>query len=238
MKRKPIIVMLGLMAGSIATVCAQAYNLITFDQDKYHYGIQIGYTQSKFDLKYTENASVRQYLLGTTSYYTSGFHITVVGDMSLGKYVSLRALPGVTLITRNMTYNWDRLYREQHPNLDEKRTVESVYGELPVEFKFKALRWRDFRPYMTTGLCYGFDFASLRKNKNTNNESIIRLNPSDLRYTTGIGFDFFLKYVKFAIELKAGFGLLDMKVPSDDLYTQSVEWMRSRTFTISFTFEG
>lgn len=238
MKKKTLILLLIVLCGCVGHSWGQAFNLINFDQDKYHYGIQIGYTQSKFDLQFTEDPEIREAIQGVTSYYNPGFHITVVGDMGLGKYVSLRALPGVTLITRNMTYNWAPVYFEQHPTLDKKRSVESVYGELPVEFKFKSLRWRDFRPYLTAGMSYGFDFASLRKNRNNTNEAIIRLAPSDLKYTTGIGFDFFLKYVKFAIELKAGFGLLDLRVPSDDYYTVSIDKMKSRTFTVSFTFEG
>lgn len=219
-------------------VGAQAYNLINFDQDKYHYGIQVGYTQSKFDIGYTEDPTIRQDLQGVTAYYNPGFHISIIGDMALNKYVSLRALPGVTLITRNMTYAWSPAYEIEHPIVDHKRTVESVYGDIPIEFKFKALRWHDFRPYITTGGSYGFDFASLRKNKNNNNESIIRLQANDLRYSAGVGFDFFLKYVKFAIELKMSFGVLDLKVPDDDLYSLAVDYMKSRTFTLSFTFEG
>lgn len=216
----------------------QAYNLINFDQDKYHYGIQIGYTQSKFDLKYTEDPSIREKLQGVTSYYSPGFHISVIGDMSMGKYFSLRALPGVTLITRNMSYAWNSSYMMEHPIVDARRTVESVYGDLPIDLKIKALRWRDFRPYLTVGGSYGFDFASLRKNKNNSNEAIVRLGANDLRYSAGVGFDFFLKYVKFAIEMKMAFGLVDLRVADDDIYTMAVDQMKSRTFTLSFTFEG
>ena len=71
-----------------------------------------------------------------------------------------------------------------------------------------------------------------------NDESIIRLNPVDLRYTVGVGFDFFLPYVKFAIEFKMAFGLLDLKVADDDYYTLSTDNLKSRTFMLSFTFEG
>ena len=113
-----------------------------------------------------------------------------------------------------------------------------MYGEIPLELKFRAKRYTDFRPYLTAGASWGFDFASLRKNKNNNDESIIRLNAIDLRYTAGVGFDFFLRYVKFAIEFKMAFGLLDLKVMDDDYYTKSTDNLYSRTFLLSFTFEG
>ena len=209
-----------------------------FDDRKVHFGIQVGYTLSKFDLHYTNDDAVREGILGTTSYYSPGFHINEINDFRLGDHFNLRLMPGVTLISRDMAYVWSDEYTSTHWKYDSRRTVESVYGELPVEFKFRAMRYSDFRPYLIAGGSFGFDFASFFKNRNNNDESIIRLNPFDLRYTMGMGFDFFLPYVKFAIELKMAFGLLDLRVADDDLYTLSSTDFRSRTFMLSFTFQG
>lgn len=216
----------------------RASHLGSFDNRKLHYGIQVGYTQSKFDLRFSENDTLRQNILGVTSYYSPGFHINVIGDLRINDHLNLRLLPGVTLISRDMAYSWSEAYTSTHWKYDTRRTVESVYGEVPIEIKFRANRYTDFRPYLTAGASWGFDFASLRKNKNNNDESIIRLNAIDLRYTAGVGFDFFLRYVKFAIEFKMAFGLLDLKVMDDDYYTQSTNDLHSRTFMLSFTFEG
>lgn len=217
---------------------AQVTYLAAFDQKKIHYGIQIGYTQSKFDLYYTEDPSVRSKEQGTTSYYAPGFHLAVLGDLRLGRHFNIRTMPGLTLINRSINFSWNPVYQAGLYNLESKRQVESVYGELPIDLKFRSMRWRNFRPYLTTGISYGFDFASLRNNRNNNNQSIVRLNTSDLRYTCGLGFDFYLRYVKFAIELKMAFGLLDLRIPDDDLYTQSYNFLHSRTLIVGFTFEG
>lgn len=203
-----------------------------------HYGIQVGYTQSKFDLQYSENEQLRQTLQGVTSYYAPGFHIAVIGDLRLGNWFNLRMLPGVTLVTREINYSWESQYLATHRLAERSRNVESVYGDIPIEFKFRSVRDGDFRPYLTAGVSYGFDFASLRKNRNETNQSIVRLQASDLRYTMGMGFDVFLRYVKFAIELKMNFGLLDLKVPDPDIYTSSFDYLHTRTFMLSFTFEG
>ena len=217
---------------------AQVNYLASFDKKKIHYGIQLGYTQSKFEDAYTLDDDVRESLQGTTSYYTPGFHIAVIGDLRLGNFFNIRLLPGLTLINRTFTYSWEQQYMQQHPGVDLKRNVESVYGEIPFDIKFRAFRYRNFRPYLTTGASYGFDFASMRNNKDNTNQGIIRLNTSDLRYTAGIGFDFYMRYVKFAIELKMSFGLLDLKIDDDDLYNRSVEHINTRTFMLGFTFEG
>ncbi|MBP5341287.1 MAG: outer membrane beta-barrel protein [Bacteroidales bacterium] len=217
----------------------QTGNLGHFDQRLFHFGIQVGYTQSKFELHFSEDAALRESLQGTTSYYAPGFHIAVVcPDLRLNNWINLRFLPGVTLITREVSYSWEKSYFAAHRLAERSRNVESVYGDIPIELKFRSVRYGDFRPYLTAGASYGFDFASLRKNRNQTNQSIIRLQPSDLRYTMGVGFDVFLRYVKFAIELKMNFGLLDLKVDDPDVYIQSFNDLRTRTFMLSFTFEG
>lgn len=216
----------------------QVGNLGQFDRRLLHYGIQVGYTQSKFDLRYSEDAELRQTLQGTTSYYAPGFHIAVIGDMRMGKWLNLRMLPGVTLVTREVSYAWERDYLASHRLAELSRNVESVYGDIPIELKLRSVRYGDFRPYLTAGVSYGFDFASLRKNRNQTNQSIIRLQPSDLRYSMGVGFDVFLRYVKFAIEMKMNFGLLDLKVDDTDIYIRSFDYLNTRTFMLSFTFEG
>ena len=235
--RRPFPALLLLLVAA-ATCHAQVIYLAGFDKKKVHYGIQLGYTQSKFEDAYTADDDVRQSLQGTSSYYTPGFHIAVIADFRLGNYFNFRILPGLTLINRTFSYNWTSEYLRQHHNADAKRSVESVYWETPFDFKFRAFRYRNFRPYLTAGACHGFDFASLRNNKNNNDQSIIRLNTSDFRYTAGLGFDFYMRYVKFAIEFKMCFGITDLKIEDDDLYTRSVDFINTRTFMLGFIFEG
>ena len=216
----------------------QTGNLGQFDRDLLHWGIQVGYTQSKFELRYNDDATLRETLQGTTSYYAPGFHIAVIGDMRLGDWLNLRLLPGVTLVTREISYAWEPDYLASHRLAERSRNVESVYGDLPLEFKLRSVRYGNFRPYLMAGASYGFDFASLRKNRNQTNQSIIRLQASDLRYSMGVGFDVFLRYVKFAIEMKMTFGLLDLKVEDPDIYIRAFDYLNTRTFMLSFTFEG
>jgi hypothetical protein len=231
--------MLLAMLAVSATLHAQVIYLAGLDKKKIHFGIQLGYTLSKFEDAYTQDDEVRESLQGTTSYSTPGFHLAIIApDLRLGNFFNFRLIPGITLINRTLNYSWTEDYINQHHGADAKRSVESVYGELAFDFKFRAFRYRNFRPYLTSGGSYGFDFASMRNNKNNTDQSIVRLNTSDLRYTVGLGFDFYMRYVKFAIELKMGFGFTDLKIDDDDLYTRSVDFINTRTFMLGFTFEG
>jgi hypothetical protein len=229
---------LALLSLLSSNVNAQVGNLGKFDSRLLHYGIQVGLTMSKFDLEFSSDEALRQELQGTTSYYAPGFHIAVIGDLRLSKWFNLRLLPGVTLITRDVTYSWEPGYLESHRLAELSRNVESVYGDFPIELKFRSIRYNNFRPYITAGVSYGFDFASLRKNRNRTDESIIRLEPSDFRYSMGLGFDVFLRYVKFAIDLKVTFGFPNLKVEDPDVYIRAFDYLNSRTVMLSFTFEG
>lgn len=216
----------------------QVTQLGSYDKRPAHFGIQLGITQSKFDFTASTDEDLGELLHGATSYYMPGFLISVLAaDIRLGNFFSIRFLPGVMLTTRSLEYSWNQNTASSHI-YEPYRNVESVYGELPIELKYRALRWRNFRPYVTGGISYGFDFASLRDNRNNTNESIIRLSSKDLRYTTGVGLDFFLRYVKFAIEFKMGFGISDLKINDDDIHSQIAKDLYSRTYTICFSFEG
>ena len=229
---------MSLLSLLFSNVNAQVGNLGKFDSRLLHYGIQVGLTMSKFDLEFSSDEALRQELQGTTSYYAPGFHIAVIGDLRLSKWFNLRLLPGVTLITRDVTYSWEPGYLASHRLAELSRNVESVYGDFPIELKFRSIRYNNFRPYITAGVSYGFDFASLRKNRNRTDESIIRLEPSDFRYSMGLGFDVFLRYVKFAIDLKVTFGFPNLKVEDPDIYIRAFDYLNSRTVMLSFTFEG
>lgn len=238
MKHTAKILIFAVLVFSNSFLSAQIQNISTFDKNRLHYGIAVGYIQSKFMVEYTTDAAIRENIQGVTSYYLPGFHLSIIGDLRVNDYLNIRLLPGITFIDRDINYSLSEQYLATSHLLDERRTVESVYGDLPIDIKIRSVRWKNFRPYLITGGKVGFDFASLKNNKNKNNESIIRLAPVDVSYTAGVGFDFYFTYFKFAIELKMGFGLLDLKVPDDTYYTQSIESIKSRTFTLSITVEG
>ena len=130
-----------------------------------HYGISMGYMQSKFTVKYTDDDAIRENIQGVRSYYIPGFHLTIVGDLRINDYLNVRLLPGISFVDRDLNYALSEDYLATSHLLDKRRTVESVYGDLPLDIKIRSVRWRNFRPYVITGIRYGFDFASLKNNK-------------------------------------------------------------------------
>jgi hypothetical protein len=87
-----------------------------------------------------------------------------------------------------------------------------------------------------TGLKYSLDLASQR-NIDDEGLEIVKIKKDDFLYEIGIGLDFYLPYFKFSPELKANFGLTNLVVNDGSIYSRSIKGMKTRGFTISFTFE-
>ena len=189
------------------------------------YGLHLGFSENMVNL-YGGTQGGEVQALDNQSFYVPGFRIAVTGDLQMGRYFSLRVMPGVMLFGRSWEPEDVVL-----PAIDYK--VESVLGELPIDVKFHPFRKGSWQPYFCIGLSYGFDFASLRKD--VADGSIQRLNAHDLRYTCGLGLDCDTRYLRVGVDLKASFGLIP---PSGSGHTNPVYFHGGPTFSLGFNIEA
>ena len=66
----------------------------------------------------------------------------------------------------------------------------------------------------------------------------MKIKRHDFAYEVGGGFDFFLEYFKFGIELKLSTGLRDLNVYDHSFYNEPITNLRSKVWWESITFEG
>jgi hypothetical protein len=55
--------------------------------------------------------------------------------------------------------------------------------------------------------------------------------------TGGVGFDFYMKYFKFGVELQMAYGLVNVLDQENTIYTTSIDKLSSKMAWITFTFE-
>ena len=133
------------------------------------------------------------------------------------------------------------VFRQQEDVLEEyefvevNKKIESTFIELPIHIKYKSDRYNNGRAYIITGLKYALDLAS--QNIDDENQQIVKIKNFDFSYEVGLGFDFYFPYFKFSPEVKAHFGVSNLKADDDSVYSQSIKSLRTRGLTISFTFE-
>lgn len=205
-------------------------NLPNYDRKPIHFGFLLGI--NSMDFKITPRAIQADTLFILKSQEQKGFNLGIVSNFRLGRNADLRFLPTLSFAERDINYTI-----EIDGKLEEiKKDIESTFIEFPVNFKFKSNRYNNGRAYVLTGLKYNIDLAS-QKDIDDEGQELIKLKKSDLMYEVGFGIDFYLEYFKFSPEIKATFGLVDMLVYDESIYSSSIKKMLTRGFTVTLTFE-
>lgn len=210
-------------------------NLETFDRKWIHFGFALGVNTANFWMENNLNDS----LLVLEPIPQSGFNLGIISDLHMGPYFNLRFIPTLSFAQRNLEYTY-QFYDAESPETVTKE-VESTFLMFPVNLKYRSVRQTNFAAYVLTGACYSFDLASQHKTDNTNarmDDIVIKLNRHSYLWEVGVGFDFFLKYFKFSPELKMSYGLNNIAVNDNTMFSEPITSLKSKIFTVSFNFEG
>ena len=165
--------------------------------------------------------------------YSPGFCVGAVGDLRLNNWFNLRFNPGLCFGNRKISL------RESSTGETVTQSLKSTLIVLPIDLKFSALRYRNSRPYVSSGIMPAFDVAKKR------NENLM-LRTSDIYLTVGLGCDFYLPYFKFIPEVKFCFGLCDMlrhdrqdlaDDPAAMRFTHAIRRATSSMIILTFYFE-
>ncbi|MBN1949938.1 MAG: PorT family protein [Bacteroidales bacterium] len=199
----------GILAMGLAQV-KKPQNDPTYDYKWLHFGFTVGLNTMDFSFM----RPAYPILFADVSRITPGFQVSIVSELRLADYWSLRFLPGITFGQRTVSF-----YRTSIPyfglmsynELDRKMEVESNYIDFPLLIKYKSSRVNNYRPYLIGGMTVRYDMAS-RNDYEEDSEVYIRLKKLDLCYELGLGLDNYLRYFKFSTELKISVGLRDMLV--------------------------
>ena len=239
MKRALIISFLFII--TLAKVVEAQYfprNLPKYDQKHWHFGFTLGMNSMDFAIRPVDHLDLNDTLMVIEPQASQGFNIGIVSNRRLGKFLDLRFVPTLSFGERSIKYILkDGLGGEK----TYLKSVESTYIDFPITLKYKSKRlpgrWNNSRVFIMGGVRYSLDLASQRKKKGTSNEVVIKLNPHDLMGTLGVGFDFFLPYFKFGIELQMAYGVLNLMSKEPNIYNTNIDKMTSKMTWITFTFE-
>ncbi len=178
-------------------------------------------------------------VLSIESRPTPGFVISIVSDLRLGPLFNLRFIPSLSFGDRDILYSI-LVYRKTDTTvMNITKKVPSTYINFPLEFKYKALRYDNFRPYLLAGVQYTLDLASQAKKREqrSSDQKIVKFNQNDLYIEAGVGFDFYNEWFKLAVELKMMYGIQDILKREHNIFTDPIAKLNSKIFQLSFTFE-
>lgn len=211
-------------------------NLPSFDSRMYHFGFLLSANSSSFFIDYKPDFTFSDSLLGIENVPQAGFNLALLASFNPIKNVNLRFVPGLSFQDRGLNYTF--LTDEGKVETFLKRT-ESVWLQFPVMLKLRTNRVGNFAAYGLIGGSYGIDMQSQKDvDEAVAGKIVVKLEKTDMTLDAGGGFDFFLPYFKFGIELKTGFGMKDVLIQEGNQFTDPISRLRTRTFVFSLCFEG
>ena len=204
------------------------------DQRKFHYGFLLGMHIQDLELEnngYIDPETGEQWYAEIDN-FGPGFTVGVFGELKLNKYYSLRLSPTIHFGQKH------GVYHEQTSGADSTQVFKSTYISVPVDVKFAAPRYNNFRPYLIAGVNPMVDLTARK-------HDALRLKPFDIYLEVGMGCDIYLPFFKLNPELKFCFGLLDIihKNRTDLIdntlmkFTKGVNGGHSNMIVLTFNFE-
>lgn len=208
------------------------YNFLDFNQKPYYFGITLAYNSSNFKVYQSKDFILNDSINTVESVTGPGFNLGIVTNLKIGEYFDVRFLPTLSFGERNINYSPTSANRRPFA-----RKVESVFVELPFQARYKSEPFRDMRLFVITGMKYSFDVASDSRSRLA--ETLVKIAPNDFAMEVGAGIQFFLPYFIFSPEIKYSHGMNNILIFDKNLEESSIiDKVLSRTFTLSFHFEG
>ncbi len=220
---------------SIKAQSQEAINLPNYTRAFLHFGFIIGINTSSFYVAPSPNFPRFDTLKTIRSKPQVGFDLGIVAEVKLTHYLKFRFVPSLGFSDRQIQYNFSGV-----DTFSVTKDIQSVFLNFPMDLKLISKRLNNFEAYVIGGMKYARDLAS---QKDVNQQlagakATIRLLPNDWYYEAGGGIEFYLPYFKFGLELKISQGLRNLVIPDNTIYTQSIQDLKSKTYLLSFTFEG
>lgn len=209
------------------------YNYLEYKRKSYYFGISLGLNSSQHQVFHSSEFTDSKKFLRAQGIPAAGFNVNGIVNYKFGDYFDFRLLPGFTFSTRHLEF--DQLVGTEV--LSQRKTVESIFVNVPFHIRYKSSPYKDKRAYVLAGINYTYDVASNSKARES--ENLIKINPHDIQLEAGFGMQFFFPYFILSPEIKFSRGINNTLLYNNQLEESTImEKLLSRVFTISFHFEG
>ncbi len=227
--------------------------LTTFDDKLIHFGFTLGVNALDFrvlhynpigenpDFEEYRNPLTREIITDESLIHSDltavipGFTVAIVTSLRLTKDLNLRFLPGMSFGERQLVFNVP-VYDINQYEATPFYSIKSTFLDFPLLIKYKARRINNGRPYLVFGTAYRQDISR------TAQEDLIKLKNGGFYAELGAGWDNYFPFFRFSVEAKFSFGLNNQlgdmpAVTQRQYYAQSIKYLHSNIFTLSFHFE-
>jgi len=229
-----LLTIFAMMASHATAQRSVVENLETFQYRPYYFGFVLGFNSMNFIVHPEKMTYTNDSLYTVNSYPDYGFQIGILANKRVNNHLHLRFATVLAFGERSINYRITHL----DSSFINTKNVESTFIEFPLSMKYTSRRLNNFSAYLLGGAKYGIDLASQANKKEQTEDLIVKLKATDFSMEMGVGFDFYLPHFKFGIELKRSFGVNDLLVREQTIFTNDIRKLNSKIYQLSFTFEG
>ena len=211
-----------------------------------HLGILVGLNMQDIELENVgpqtiiqeDGTTMEKLVLCDADKWNAGFSVGVLADLRLSQHLNLRFTPTMHFGAKHLTFHNLTDQTEGRPT-EVTQDLKSTYISFPVDLKFSAERWNNYRPYLIAGV-------NPMVNLTGKDQDYIQLKRYDTFLEVGLGCDFYLPFFKLIPELKFCFSLSDAldKNHTNELldlnkrmYANSVKSGHTKMIVLTFYFE-
>ena len=248
--RKKRIILLGVLIATVLTGMAQERNVQNkpyIDLRPLHLGILVGMNLQDIELENVgpqaitmeDGTTQTKTIVADADKWNAGFSVGVLADLRLSQHLNLRFSPTMHFGAKHLTFrNLTDLTPEGRP-VEETQDLKTTYISFPIDLKFSAERWNNYRPYLMAGVNQMINLKS-------KDQDILQLKRADTYLEIGLGCDLYLPFFKLIPELKFCFSLTDVldRSHADELldtnkkmYANSVRSGHTKMIVLTFYFE-
>jgi Outer membrane protein beta-barrel domain len=211
-------------------------NYPSFDRKKLHFGFALGINTSDFRYSLNPDSSFTDSITNIIVKKQPGFNLGIIGSWDIHETVHIRFIPSLSFQERLFTYSyWDK---SKQSVLTRENRLESTYLDFPLMLKLRTKRINNFAAYALGGFQYSLDLASQKDVDQALGEPIVKIQQHDWQYQVGGGFDFFLPYFKFGLELKLSNGIKNVVIQDNSFFMDPLSSLKTKVWWFSLTFEG
>lgn len=211
-------------------------NYPSFDRKKVHFGFSLGINTSDFRYQLNPDTAFTDSITNINIKKQPGFNLGIIGSWDIHETVHLRFIPSLSFQERLFTYTFWDPYSGEYEIRDNR--LESTYLDFPLLLKLRTKRINNFAAYAIGGFQYSLDLASQKDVDQSLGDPIVKIQQHDWAYQVGGGFDFWLPYFKFGLELKLSNGIKNLVIQDNTFFMDPLSSLKSKVWWFSLTFEG
>ena len=240
-----------LLAGVVVSAVAQErrpQHKPYIDLRPMHFGISVGLNMQDIELQNVGpqlfdlgdgEPPAEQSVLCDADTWNPGFSVGVVADMRLSGHLALRITPSMHFGSKRLTFRNLKLLNDVGQPTEETQDLKNTYIAVPVDLKFSAQRWNNYRPYILAGV-------SPMINLSGKDQDFLQLKRYDTMVEVGLGCDFYLPFFKLIPELKFCYSLTnslnhdhvsELTDINKRIYAESTNKAHAKMIVLTFYFE-